>query len=118
MTVECRWPTAATAAVVPVSLLVGFLRDGAGDTAFAQVGAESSGAVGPVGDDLVGCGAGTSTSGPRNPDPFQEGTRADAVVALARRQQERERALTWRQALVDWAPVIVAAVDVLRSLWS
>jgi hypothetical protein len=28
-----------------------------------------------------------------------------------------ERVLTWRQALVDWAPVI-AAIDVLRSFWS
>ncbi|MEU1455207.1 hypothetical protein [Streptomyces avermitilis] len=38
MTVECRWPAAAPAAVGPVSLLVGFLRDGARDAAFAQVG--------------------------------------------------------------------------------
>lgn len=29
-----------------------------------------------------------------------------------------ERVLTWRQALVDWAPMFVAAINVLRSLWS
>lgn len=28
-----------------------------------------------------------------------------------------KRTLTWRQALVDWAPVVVAAIDVLRPLW-
>jgi hypothetical protein len=29
-----------------------------------------------------------------------------------------ERVLTWRQTLIDWAPVIVTAIDVLRSFWS
>ncbi len=29
-----------------------------------------------------------------------------------------EQVLTWRQAFVDWAPVIVTAIDVLRSFWS
>lgn len=28
-----------------------------------------------------------------------------------------KRVLTWRQALVDWAPVVVATIDVLRSFW-
>lgn len=79
-----------TAAVVPVSLLVGSLRDGAGYAAFAQVGAEPSGAVGLVGDDLVGLAARPALAGARDADAFQEGTRADAVVALAGCQQDRE----------------------------
>lgn len=29
-----------------------------------------------------------------------------------------ERALTWRQALIDWVPVVVMITDVLRSFWS
>lgn len=29
-----------------------------------------------------------------------------------------KRVLTWRQAFIDWAPVIVTAIDVLRSFWS
>lgn len=78
------------AAVAAVSLLVGLLRDGAGDSAFAQVGAEAAGAVGLVRDDLVGSGARTSRTGPRDPDAVQERTRADAVVALAGCQQDGE----------------------------
>jgi hypothetical protein len=71
-------------------VLVILFRDGARDAAFAQVGAEASGAVGLVGDDLVGPAAGTSKAGARDPDPFQEGSCADAVVALARCQQDGE----------------------------
>ncbi|MET8103019.1 hypothetical protein ABZV29_42520 [Streptomyces sp. NPDC005236] len=30
-----------------------------------------------------------------------------------------ERVLTWRQAFIDWVPVVVPIIiDVLRSLWS
>lgn len=78
------------ASVVPVSSLVGFLRDlvgllrdGVRDATSAQVGAEASGAVGPVGDDLVGPAAWASPTGARNADTFQKGACADAVVALA-----------------------------------
>ena len=71
-------------------LLVGLLRDGAGDPAFAQVGAETAGAVGLVGDDLVGSATGSATSDARDADAFQEGARAGAVVPLAGCQQDGE----------------------------
>ncbi len=73
-----------------VTLLVGLFRDGAGNSSFTQVGAKPAGAVGLVGDDLVGSATGSAKSGARDADAFKEGTRADAVVALARCQQDGE----------------------------
>src|SRR4029078_2479998 len=80
------------AAVVAVPLLVGLLRDGARDAASSQVGAERAGAVGLIGDDLVGSSRGPALAGAWDADAFQDGACAGAVVALARGQQDRERA--------------------------
>jgi hypothetical protein len=84
------WPAAATAAVSAVLFLVVLLGDGVRDAASAQVGAEASGAVGLVGDDLVGPAAWAALTGAWDADAFQQGACADAVVALAGRQQDRE----------------------------
>ena len=90
MPVECRWSAAVASAVVTVPLLVGLLRDGVCDAAFAQVGAEAAGAVGLVRDDLVGPAAWSSDAGSRDVDAFEERACADAVMPLAGCQQDGE----------------------------
>ncbi|WP_455771141.1 hypothetical protein [Streptomyces hirsutus] len=88
--VESWWSTAATAAVVPVTPLVDILRDGVCDAAFTQVGAEASGAVGLVRDDLIRPAVWPARTGPRDADAFREGACAETVVALARYRRDRE----------------------------
>ena len=91
-----------TAAVVPVALLIPLLGDGVCDAASSQVGTEAVGAVGLVCDDLVGPAAWSTRAGARDADPFQKRARADAVVALSGRHQDRERAALALAGEVDF----------------
>lgn len=79
-----------TPSVVAVPLLIGLLGDGVRDAPSAEVGAEAARAVGLVGHDLVGPAAGPAEAGARDADALEERLCADAVVALARGQQDRE----------------------------
>jgi len=81
-----------TTAPQPVPSLVGLLGDGMRNAAFSQVGTEAAGAVSLVCDDLVGSAPRSAQAGAGNTDPFQQRAYADAVVALAGRHQDRERA--------------------------
>lgn len=66
-----------------VSPLVALFRDGARDTAFAQVDTEAPGTVSLVGDDLIRSGTGPAEAVSWDTDAFQERACADAVMTLA-----------------------------------
>lgn len=62
--VEAGRTASGGTAAEPVSGLVSLLRDGVSDPAFAQVGANLTGGVRPVGKHMSGPGAGASTADP------------------------------------------------------
>jgi hypothetical protein len=87
--VESWWSAAVAAAVVSVPSLVGLLGDDVRNAALTQVGA---GAVGLVCNDPVGLAARSAQADAGDADPFQQRAGADAVVTLARCQEDGERA--------------------------
>lgn len=90
--VESGWPTAARAPVEAPEGLVDAFGDRVGDAASSQVAADFSGAVALVGDDVVGPGARTARPVAGNVDRLQDGFEPGAVVRVAAREDEAERA--------------------------
>lgn len=91
LAVEAGGSAALAAAVVSVSLLVGFLGDGVADAAFAQVGAECARAVRLVCDYVVGTTARSAGAEAWDADAFQQRLRVDTVMTLAGSDQEGQR---------------------------
>jgi len=99
--VELRRPAPAGAALLPVSDLILLLRDRAADTASAQLGAVLTGAVGPVGADLVRPGARPSGAGAGHADTAQDDLELRGVAPLSGRNHQRHRLLGLLDCQVD-----------------
>lgn len=81
--VEAGRTAAGRTAAEPVSGLVPLLRDGVRDPAFAQVGANLTGGVRPVGKHMFRPGAGASTADPGNTDSLHHLHEGGRVAPLA-----------------------------------
>lgn len=81
--VEPRWSASAGAEVLAVADLVRFLRDGAGDPAFVQVGAVGAGSVGLVAPDLVRSGSRPAGALSGYSDLLQDRAKVGTVVPVA-----------------------------------
>lgn len=92
--VELRRPTAAGAAFLAVAGLVGLVRDGAADTASAQVGAVLAGGVRLVGTHSIGASTRPARPQPGDPDAAQEDLELWGVAALSGRDHDRHGLLS------------------------
>src|SRR4051794_9794205 len=96
--VELRRPAAAGAAFLAVAGVVGLVRDGAADTASAQVGAVLAGGMRFVGADPIGANTRRpARPQPGDPDAAQDDLELRAVAALSGRDDDRHGPL----ALLD-----------------